>query len=243
MNPQDPQDPEAMRRMHGDADVQDAARRLFLKTCEYRYSYNFTWLGRPIIQYPEDLMALQEIVWATQPDLVVETGVAHGGSLIFYASLLAILGGERRVIGIDIDVRKHNRDAIEGHPLGRLIDLIEGPSTDPSTVGRVIAAAAAYRKILVVLDSMHTHDHVLAELRAYSPLVRAGGNLIVLDTVVEHMPKSFFPDRPWGPGNNPMTAVRSFLVEQDRFVLDERINNRLLLTVAPHGFLRCVRDS
>lgn len=242
MNPNDPRDPALMHKMAKDPSVQEAARQLFLKSCEYRYTYNFRWLGRPIIQYPEDLAALQEVVWETKPDLIVETGVAHGGSLVFYASLLAILGGDRRVLGIDIEVRPHNREAIESHLLSRLITLLEGSSIAEATVSQVLAFSKPYKSVMVVLDSMHSHAHVLAELQAYSPLVKAGGYIVVLDTVVENMPKSFFPDRPWGPGNNPMTAVQEFLKGTTRFVVDEAIGNRQLLSVAPGGFLRCVRD-
>jgi cephalosporin hydroxylase len=242
MNPNDPKTPELMRQMANDRRLQEAAHEVFLKSCEYRYSYNFSWLGRPIIQYPEDLIALQEVIWATQPELIVETGVAHGGSLVFYASLLAILGGDRRVVGIDIDVRPHNRRAIEEHLLSRLITLIEGSSIADTTIRQVFTVARPFSNVMVVLDSMHSHSHVLAELRAYAPLVRDGGYLVILDTVVESMPKSYFPDRPWGPGDNPMTAINQFMRESDRFVIDEDICNKQLLSVAPRGFLRCLRN-
>jgi cephalosporin hydroxylase len=241
-DPSLPEDRAAMRRMAEDPEVQGLAHDLVSRSLAYRYSYNFTWLGRPIIQYPEDLLALQEIVWAQAPDLILETGIAHGGSLIFYASLLAMLGGDRRVVGVDIDIRAHNREAIEAHPLSRWIDLVEGSAVDDVIVRRVFDLAKHRRNALVVLDSMHTHDHVLAELRAYAPLVGKGGHLVVLDTIIERLPKTFFQDRPWGPGNNPMTAVTTFLAENDRFVIDERVENRLLLSMAPRGFLRCLRD-
>ena len=236
----DPKDPDKIARMARDADLQAHARALFLGSCRYNYSYNFTWLGRPIIQYPQDVMALQEIIWKVQPDLIVETGIAHGGSLIFSASMLELLGKGGQVLGIDVDIRAHNRAAIESHPLARRIRMIEGSSLDERVVAQARAAAAGKSSVLVVLDSNHTHEHVLKELQLYSPLVTPGSYLIVLDTVVEDMPKSFFPDRPWGPGDNPRTAVRAFLGTTRRFAVDEEIENKLLLTTAPGGYLKCI---
>jgi cephalosporin hydroxylase len=236
----DPKDPERIARMALDVELQAHARALFLGSCRYNYSYNFSWLGRPIIQYPQDLMALQEIIWQAKPDLVVETGIAHGGSLIFSASMLELLGGSGQVLGIDVDIRPHNRVAIENHPLARRISMIAGSSTDEAVVAQVRARATGKKSVLVILDSNHTHEHVLKELQLYSPLVTPGSYLVVLDTVVEDMPKDFFPDRPWGPGNNPKTAVREFLRANRRFVVDEEMERKLLLTTAPSGYLRCV---
>jgi cephalosporin hydroxylase len=241
MNPHDPKDPAAIARMAADPAVQQAARTLFRESVRHRYSYNFTWLGRPIIQYPQDIVALQEIVWRVRPEVIVETGIAHGGSLILSASLLELLGGEREVIGVDIDIRPHNRVEIEAHPLARRITMIEGSSIDPSVVEQVRARVAG-RPAMVVLDSNHTHEHVLSELRLYSPLVRSGSYLAVFDTVIEDLPAELYPDRPWGPGDSPKSAVRQFLEETDRFEVDAEMDGKLLLTVAPEGFLRCVRD-
>jgi cephalosporin hydroxylase len=215
----------------------------FVESCRLRYSYNFAWLGRPIIQFPQDIVAMQEIIWSVQPDLIVETGIAHGGSLIFYASMLELLGGEdREVIGIDIDIRAHNRREIERHPMSRRLRLIEGSSTEEATVDEVKKHLARHRKVMVVLDSSHTHDHVLRELDLYSPMVTNGSYLIVFDTVIEDMPEDFFDDRPWGKGNNGKTAVAAFLAKNDRFVIDADIQHKLLITVAPDGYLRCVKD-
>lgn len=227
--------------MAADRDLQDAASDLFLRSCEYRYSYNFSWMGRPIIQYPQDMIAMQEIVWRVQPDLIIETGIAHGGSLVYYASLLELLGGDGLVLGVDIDIREHNRAAIESHPMAKRIRMIQGSSIDAATVDRVAEAARGRKRILVTLDSNHTHAHVLEELRLYSPFVTVGSYLVVFDTVVEHMPKAMFPDRPWGPGDNPKTAVHEFLRGSDRFVIDHDVEHKLLLTVAPDGYLRCVK--
>ncbi|MBV8355919.1 MAG: cephalosporin hydroxylase family protein [Candidatus Eremiobacteraeota bacterium] len=238
----EPKDPEMIERMHADPAVARLSRELFLRTAEFRYSYNFSWLGRPIIQYPEDVVALQEIVWKTKPNLIVETGIAHGGSLIFFGSLLALLGGDRLALGVDIEIRPHNRAAIEAHPLARHVRMIEGSSVDPAVVQQVRACAEGRESVMVVLDSNHTQEHVAAELRAYAGLVRKGGYLVVMDTVVEYMPDEAFPNRPWGAGNNPMGAVEEFLAANPRFSIDPEYDRKLLLSVAPRGYLRAVAD-
>jgi len=228
-------------RMAADQDLQRLAADVFLRSCKYRYSYNFSWMGRPIIQYPQDMVAMQEIIWDVQPDLIIETGIAHGGSLVYYASLLELLGKEGLVLGIDIDIRTHNRTAIEAHPMARRIQMIEGSSIDAGVVAQVAAVAKGRGKVLVTLDSNHSHEHVLRELQLYSPFVTEGSYMVVFDTVVEDMPKSMFPDRPWGPGDNPKTAVHEFLRSSDRFVINSQLEKKLLLTVAPDGYLRCVK--
>jgi cephalosporin hydroxylase len=187
------------------------------------------------------LMALQEIIWSSQPDLIIETGIAHGGSLIFHASMLELLGGAGRVLGIDVDIRPHNRAAIEAHPMFKRIEMLQGSSIDPGLAKRVHERAGK-SKVLLILDSNHTEEHVLAELNLYSDMVRAGSYLVVMDTVIEDMPDGSFPDRPWGRGNNPKTAVWKFLKSNDRFVIDKEIQNKLLVTVAPDGYLKCVKD-
>jgi len=213
-----------------------------LATARHKYTYNFRWMGRPVIQFPQDLVAMQELIWTVKPDLIVETGIAHGGSLVFYASMLELLGGDGIVAGIDIDIRSHNREAIESHPMIGRIRMVEGSSIEQSTLDAVATLAEGRRTVMVALDSNHTHDHVLAELRLYSGLVTAGSYLVVFDTIVEQMPEDFFPDRPWGRGNNPHTAVRQFLAENDRFAVDEEFEKRLLITVAPGGYLKCLRS-
>jgi cephalosporin hydroxylase len=207
-----------------------------------KYSYHFEWLGRPIIQYPQDIVAMQQLLWQVQPDLVIETGIAHGGSLVFTASMLelnAACGGpaDARVLGVDIDIRAHNRAAIEAHPMARRIDMLEGSSVAPSVVAQVQAAAANRRRVLVCLDSNHTHEHVLAELEAYAPLVSVGSYCVVFDTVIDDMPKSMFLDRPWGPGDNPKTALHAWLKGHPEFEIDRSVDHRLLITVAPDGWL------
>lgn len=218
------------------------AQDFMLLSCETRYSYNFTWLGRPVIQYPQDLIALQQIIWSYRPEVILETGVAHGGATIFYASMLELLGATGTVIGVDVDIRAHNRRAIESHPLARRISLIQGDSAHPGTATEVRRRVQGRQRVLVVLDSNHTRDHVLAELELYSPMVRSGGHLVVLDTIVEWLPKHVIGDRPWAQGNNPMTAVAEFLQRTDRFVVDRELENTLLITAAPSGYLRCVKD-
>ncbi len=242
MSAQEPSNADEIAKMSSDAQLVAAADTFMRASCEHRYSYNFTWLGRPVIQYPQDLIALQEIIWSQRPQLIVETGVAHGGSAIFYASLLELAGGSGRVAAIDIEIREHNRAAIQSHPLAKRITLIEGSSTDATIVAQVRQLATGCERILVVLDSNHTHAHVARELELYSPLVRAGGYLVVLDTIIELLPDSTIRDRPWKKGDNPMTAVQEFLSRNERFVVDEKIDAKLLISVAPRGYLRCVRD-
>jgi cephalosporin hydroxylase len=221
-----------------------------------KYCYNFSWLGRPIIQYPTDMVAMQELIWRIQPDLIIETGIAHGGSLILSASLLALLDychaataqcsidpahSERRVIGIDVDIRAHNRAAIEAHPLASRITMLEGSSVAPHIIEEVYSLSQNAKKIMVFLDSLHTHDHVLAELQAYTPLVTMNSYCVVFDTIIEDLPPQSYPDRPWDVGNNPKTAVHAFLNNQDEFVIDDTFQHQLLITVAPDGFLKRVR--
>lgn len=220
--------------------LRQAGKEFVERSMPHRYSYNFDWLGRPVIQHPEDLVAMQEIVFRMRPDIIVETGVAHGGSLIFYASLCRLFG-HGHVVGIDIDIRAHNREALDGHFLREHITLIEGSSTDPGVVGRVREMAAG-KRVLVVLDSNHTHEHVLNELRLYSPLARRGDYLVVFDTVVEILPDELCEGRPWSRGNSPMTAVREFLAESGRFEVDREMENKLIITMAPQGYLRCIAD-
>jgi cephalosporin hydroxylase len=221
--------------MGNDQSFREQSQAWMDRAQELRYSYHFRWMGLPIIQYPQDIVAMQELIWRVQPELVIETGVARGGSLVFYASMLELLGrGE--VLGIDIDIRAHNREAIEAHPMARRIRLLQGSSVDAAIVARA-AEAARGKKVMVVLDSNHTHEHVLAELKLYAPLVSPGSYCVVMDTVVENMPDRLFGDRPWGVGDNPLTAVREFLAAHPEFETDRSIHDKLAVTVAPEGYL------
>ena len=228
--------------LRADQDVQALSRIWLREITRHKYAYNFTWLGRPLIQLPQDMVAVQELVWRVKPDLIIETGVAHGGSLIYSASLLELIGGAGRVVGVDIDIRAHNRAEIEKHPLAHRIQLIQGSSVDRSVIRQVREAARGCERVMVLLDSNHTHKHVLQELRGYSPLVTKGSYLVVFDTLIEDMPGDLIKDRPWGKGNNPKTAVWEFLKKNRRFVVDKDVEAKLLLTVAPDGYLKCIAD-
>jgi cephalosporin hydroxylase len=217
-----------------------ASSRWIAESSRLEYSYHFTWLGLPIIQFPADIVALQEVVWRSRPDLIIETGIARGGSVIFYASLMELIGSAGLVVGVDNRIRASNRRAIEAHPLAKRVRLVEGSSVDEETVRKVFGLARRRKRILVVLDSNHTHAHVARELELYSPLVGKGGYIVVLDTVIERMPRGYFRDRPWDRGNNPMTAVREFLRRNRRFVVDKEMD-KLLIGAAPGGYLRATR--
>ena len=227
--------------MQADEELRILIRKLYLAIANYRYTYNFNWLGRPIIQLPQDIIAMQELIWQVKPDLIIETGIAHGGSLIFSASMLELIG-KGEVLGIDIDIREHNRVEIEKHLMFKRINMIEGSSTSDEVLNEVRLYAEGKKCILVCLDSMHTYDHVLKELELYSKFVTKGSYLVVFDTLIEDMPDDFYKDRPWGKNDNPKMAVRTFLKNNDRFAIDKDIENKLLITVAPDGYLKCIKD-
>ncbi|MEK7090515.1 MAG: cephalosporin hydroxylase family protein [Patescibacteria group bacterium] len=227
-------------RQSKDGGLKEAAREFFEQSVGLHYAYNFEWLGLPIIQYPQDVVAMQEIIWKTKPDLIIETGTARGGSAIFYASMLKILG-RGKVVSVDIDIRKHNREAIRKHPLSGFVILIEGSSIDERIINKVRKISVHAKKVLVILDSLHTHEHVLAELKAYSKFVSRGSYLVVFDTVIEDLPPAYSKNRPWIKGNNPKTAVREFLKSNRDFILDKSVENKLVITVAPGGYLKRVK--
>lgn len=251
-------DKEVMQRVRANgecAELRSATANFLNASIKAQYSYNFSWLGRPIIQYPQDMVAFQELVWSVKPDLIIETGIAHGGSLVLSASMLALLDmceaiehgvvldptkSSRKVVGVDIDIRSHNKAAIEIHPMASRIQMIQGSSIAPEIIKQVADIAAGYKNVMVCLDSNHTHDHVLAELEAYAPLVSLGSYCVVFDTVVDDLPKAMYPNRPWGPGNNPKTAVFEYIKTTDKFEVDLDIDNKVLITVAPNGFLKRV---
>jgi cephalosporin hydroxylase len=240
---------------------QDAAARALSKNwiravAPHRYVFNFSWLGRPIIQFPQDIVAVQELIWQVKPDLVIETGIAHGGSLLLSASMLALLDycdaaeegrpldprkPVRKVLGVDIDIREHNRAAIEAHPLCNHVEMMQGSSIAADIVAAVRERAKNARRVMVCLDSNHTHEHVLKELLAYAPLVTPGSYCVVSDTDIEDMPPGSFPDRPWDKGNNPKTAVWEYLKTHPEFEIDKSMEAKLLITVAPDGYLKRVK--
>lgn len=249
---------EVQARIAANAQNQPLARcseEFLRQTIEAKYSYNFFHLGRPIIQYPQDMVAMQEIIWTVRPDLIIETGIAHGGSLILSASMLALLDycdaatqggdcgvrtGRRRVLGVDIDIRAHNRQALDVHPLRHLIDMIEGSSIAPEVIEQVRQQASGYERVLVCLDSNHTHEHVLAELNAYAGLVSPDSYCVVFDTIIDDLPAGMFPDRPWAQGGGPKTAVRQFLLAHPEFAIDKTMQDKLLVTAARDGYLKRV---
>lgn len=233
--------PQHIAHLVNNEQARSTARAFFDTVVHTRYTYFFSWMGIPIIQLPQDLIAMQEIIWQVKPDLIIETGIAHGGSLIFYASLLKMMDIEGEVLGIDIDIRQHNREAIEAHPMFKYITMLEGSSIDDSVIRQVKQIVEGKQRVLVVLDSLHTHSHVLSELKLYSPFVSKGSYLVVFDTAIEDVDAACFADRPWGPGDNPKTAVHEFIKTTDRFEIDADIPNKLLITVAPDGYLRCVK--
>lgn len=259
MDPVDKFAEEREKRVEGyatDATFGQLSQQWLRESMERKYVYNFEWLGRPIIQYPQDMVAVQELIWSVKPDLIIETGIAHGGSLVFSASMLALLdvadaieansvidpnASRRKVLGVDIDIRAHNRTAIEAHPMASRIQMIEGSSIAPDIVEQVKAVTQDYQRVMVFLDSNHTHQHVLAELQAYAPLTSIGSYCVCFDTFVEDMPQGFFSARPWDVGDNPKTAVREFCKHNDHFAVDRSIENKLMVTVAPEGFLKRVR--
>jgi cephalosporin hydroxylase len=235
----------------------DSAKNFFINTVLSKYSYNFLALERPIIQYPQDMIAMQEIIWKIKPDLIIETGIAHGGSLIMYASMLALLDisdaikegvnafnpikSKRKVLGIDVDIKSHNDEAIKNHPMSSRIQMIQGSSVDHLIIEKVKKIALDYKCILIALDSNHTHKHVLKELKAYAPLTSIGSYCVVFDTAIEDLPPNIFSEKPWGPGNSPKTAVYEYLKDHSEFEIDKNIQNKLLITVAPEGYLKRIR--
>lgn len=235
-----------IQQQQANTDLQQQSYDWMAEANKSKYCYHFEWLGRPIIQYPQDIVGMQELIFKVQPDLIIETGIAHGGSLIFSSSMLelnALCGGpaDAEIVAVDIDIREHNKQAIEEHPMFKRITMIQGSSIDEAIVNQVKAHAEGKKKILVCLDSNHTHEHVLEELKAYAPLTSVDSYCVVFDTIVEHMPEDEYPNRPWGIGDNPLTAVHEYLESHDEFEIDKSIDSKLLITVAPDGFLKRVK--
>jgi cephalosporin hydroxylase len=233
---------ESADSMAADEKLQRDALDVLVRADHYRWIHQTTWMGEPVLNLPQDMFALQEIIFKTRPKYVVEIGVAWGGSLLFYATLLEMLGGEK-AIGVDLFIPDDLRQRLMSH--GRLserICLINGSSIEHDTFQQVSSLLGNSRDVMIFLDSFHTHDHVLQELRLYSPLVGKGQYLVCGDTIVQDIPAQEHRQRPWGPGNNPKTAVEAFLKENDRFEVDLEIENKLLLTCNPGGFLKCIRD-
>ena len=234
----------------------EIAQKFMIESVKNKYSYNFSWLSRPIIQYPQDIINIQELIWDLKPDCIIETGIAHGGSVIFNASLLCLLELEnainendvfdhtnplRKVYAVDIDIREHNLNEINNHFLKNRIELFEGSSIDKKIFNKIKESVRGFKKILVILDSNHSHDHVLNELKLYSDLVSKDSFCIVMDTIIDDLPKSLSPDRPWGPNNSPKSAVKEFLKTNKLFQIETKFEEKALITVAPSGFLKRIK--
>jgi len=232
----------AQKEMLQDAELKQKSLDWMLLADKYKYTYNFTWMGRPIIKYPQDIVIMQELIWDVKPDLIIETGIAHGGSIIFSSSMMELLGNGGKVIAVDIDIRKHNRDEIEKHPMMKNITMLEGSSVDEKIVQQIADYAKNFKKVMVVLDSNHSHEHVYRELELYTPLVSLDSYILLPDTFVEFFPKGYVTNRPWDVGNNPYTAMEAYLKTTDQFVKDESITNKLLITEAfGGGYLKRVK--
>lgn len=247
MNPTEQFEAEKNSRIagyHPELKINKLALKFMEESCFEKYTYNFSWMGRPIIQFPQDMVVMQELIWGIQPDLIIETGIAHGGSLVFYASMLELLG-KGKVVGIDVEIRSHNRKEIEGHPMFKRIEMIEGSSIAQETVEQVAGKIQKSDKVLVCLDSKHTHEHVLEELKYYSQFVSEGSYLVVFDTTSEYFSDDVlhklgqeYRFTPWGKGSNPCTAVFEFLKKNSNFEIDESLHKKLMITNCVNGFLR-----
>lgn len=224
----------------GDPELLRKGRDFLIHSDRYKYGYYWTWMGLPIIQMPEDIVLTQEIMWETKPDFVIEAGIAWGGSLALYAAFQEIQGFGK-VIGIDVTIPEHNREAILGTPVSHRISLVEGSSSDPEIYDQIVAQIPDGSNILLVLDSNHTHEHVLAELKLWSPLLQKGNYIIVSDTIVEVIPEQKHRPRAWGPGNNPMTGMREFLEGNDRFTSMNSYSDRAFASFNPSGYLKCIK--
>jgi len=231
---------QAIALMAQDQELKQKSIDWMIHADRYKYSYNFSWLGRPVIKLPADILALQEIIWNVKPDLIIETGIAHGGSIIFSASILEIIG-KGEVVAVDIDIRAHNRREIEANPMMKRITMIEGSSVDPAIVNQIRQIASEKERVMVFLDSLHSHEHVLAECRAYADIVTPGSYMVVMDTYVELFPKGYFQNRPWDKGDNPMTAMQAFLKENPNYAIDREITDKLLISEGIDAYLKRLR--
>ncbi|HOJ71522.1 MAG TPA: cephalosporin hydroxylase family protein [Syntrophorhabdaceae bacterium] len=230
-----------IKKMSEDDELKELSIEWMIKADKYKYTYNFSWLGRPIIKFPNDIVIMQEIIWDVKPDLIIETGIAHGGSIIFSASMLELIGKDGLVVAVDIDIREHNKKEIENHPLSKRIKMFEGDSVSEEIVSKVREIARSRKQVMVCLDSLHTHKHVLKEMELYSPLVTVGSYMILPDTFIEYFPKGYYKDRPWDVGNNTMTAIREFLSKNDNFIIDKEKSDKLMITEAFDGYLKRVK--
>lgn len=231
-----------IQAMGADEELRQKSLDWMLHADKYKYTYNFSWMGRPIIKFPADMVIQQELMWRLKPDLVIETGIAHGGSIIFTASMMEMMGIEGEVVGLDIDIRKHNRDLIEAHPMMKRITMYEGSSTDPVIVEKVREHTKGKKCVMVILDSLHSHKHVYEELKAYAEMVTVGSYCVLPDTFIEFFPKGYYSDtRPWDVGDNPYTGMKQYLSETDLFETDYSLTHKAMITETIDGYLRRVK--
>ena len=234
-----------IKKMNSDKILKKISKKWFLEANKYEYGKHFSWLGRPIIQFPQDIIAIQELIWKIKPDLIIETGIARGGSLIFLSSMLKLIG-KGIVLGIDITLHSHNEQAIKKHTMFEGIKILKGSSTDMKIFNKVKKISKNKKIVMVILDSDHGKEHVLKELMLYSQFVTKGSYILVCDTIIHDFPNNWFHkngiDRPWNKLNNPKTAVWKFLKQNKRFKIDKSIENKLLITTAPDGFLKCIKN-
>ncbi len=228
-----------IERMRTDEELRELSLKWMLHADKYKYTYNFSWMGRPIIKFPSDMVAQQEVMWRTRPDLVIETGIAHGGSVVFSASMQQMMQiPNAEVVAVDIDIRKHNRELIEAHPMARHITMYEGDSTSDEMIAKVKRHLEGKKSVMVILDSSHTEEHVFRELERYGDFVTPGNYLILPDTFIEFFPKGYYANRPWDVGNNPYTAMRRFLEMQNDFTIDREVGGKLMICEGIDGYLR-----
>tara|TARA_Y100000589_G_scaffold200807_1_gene189411 strand:- start:3693 stop:4457 length:765 start_codon:yes stop_codon:yes gene_type:complete len=227
-----------IKKMGEDYKLKEKSLEWMLLADKYKYTYNFTWMGRPIIKYPNDMVIQQEIMWKVKPDLIIETGIAHGGSIIFSSSMMKMMDIEGEVVGIDIDIREHNKNQIINHKAYDRISMYEGDSTNPNIIKKVEKHIKPYSKVMVILDSNHSHKHVLKELEIYSRYVTKGSFCILPDTFIEFFPKGYYSkDRPWDVGNNPYTAMKEFMKNNNKFKVSKFYSDKANITETIDGYL------
>ncbi len=233
---------QSLRDIQSDNELKQKSIEWMIDADKYKYSYNFSWMGRPIIKYPADMIVQQELIWSLRPDLIIETGIAHGGSIIFSASMMKMMGINGEVIGVDIDIREHNRILIESHPMSDIIKMYQGSSIDINIIKKIQKKANKHKTILVILDSCHSQEHVLNELRLYSQFVTKNSYIILPDTFIEFFPKGYFAkDRPWDKGNNPYTALKIFLNNNDNFKIDKDLSSKACISETIDGYIKKIK--
>jgi hypothetical protein len=232
-----------IERMGSDQELRQKSIDWMIHADRYKYTYNYSWMGRPIIKFPNDMVIQQELMWELKPDLVIETGIAHGGSIIFTASMMEMMNIDGEVVGIDVDIRPHNRTKIEAHPMMKRITMYEGDSVSDAMVEKVRVHTNGKKCVMVILDSLHSHAHVYKELRSYAPMTTLGSYCILPDTFIEFFPKGYYSEtRPWDVGNNPHSAMKQYISETDNFEIDHARTDKAMITETIDGYLKRVKQ-